>query len=551
MKQALAVLMALMMTVVSLAGCSGEDVGPYQERIDELESAQASDQNNITALNLTVKSLESNVLDLDATIADLNSQIAALDAQITELKSEINYLNEQNTTKKAAIDQMAGDLLILEASKTIIQEQVSSLTSANQFANQEIASLQALASELNETISDLQATIADMEGSSPSVLLVEVYCGMIWPEDSFKAAIYSFVAEYELGYGPSVGCYLDDGNPSYADAAIELEENWDNSGDALAYAQDWVDSNAANYGKDPFDLASVFNTSGGGLGWSDDSNSGNQEEDCAEFQNSEDSANDDGNASSFFEIEENPNPDSPGLKCFSKYVEVFGLGIYAEPGLSDAQVLHAAAILAELLDNDEDGTVDDQALLSRLLNMSAIVPMFDSEQGFDYFADHYTGNGVSAVLFSDEVDPSQPGHWGSDATIEEIMHTINHVGHVSVYPAAFGLEPDSSLLSDAMDVARGGQFVDHPGTYPDEAWYHYDDTTCDYQCMAIEYIYWAQVSNMGILNDTATCDGIANEWEPCSKDLLESMDVLIYALITDSQYHLPQNAPDGEYDPQV
>ena len=82
-------------------------------------------------------------------------------------------------------------------------------------------------------------------------------------------------------------------------------------------------------------------------------------------------------------------------------------------------------------------------------------------------------------------------------------------------------------------------------------WYHYDDTTCDYQCMAIEYIYWAQVSNMGILNDTATCDGIANEWEPCSKDLLESMDVLIYALITDSQYHLPQNAPDGEYDPQV
>ena len=541
MEKTIAILMAILLTTISLAGCTGDETW-YQERIDELESAQASDQNNITALNLTVKSLESNVLDLDATIADLNSQIAALDAQITELKSEINYLNEQNTTKKAAIDQMAGDLLILEASKTIIQEQVSSLTSANQFANQEIASLQALASELNETISDLQATIA---------ALGEVYCGMIWPEDSFKAAVYSFVAEYELDYGSAVGCYLDYVDIEYPNPAIELEDNWDHSGDALAYAQDWVDSNAANYGKDPFDLESEFYTSGGGLGWSDDSNSGNQEGDCAEFQNLEDSANDDGNASSFFEIEENPNPDSPGLKCFSKYVEVFGLGIYAEPGLSDAQVLHAAAILAELLDNDEDGTVDDQALLSRLLNMSAIVPMFDSEQGFDYFADHYTGNGVSAVLFSDEVDPSQPGHWGSDATIEEIMHTINHVGHVSVYPAAFGLEPDSSLLSDAMDVARGGQFVDHPGTYPDEAWYHYDDTTCDYQCMAIEYIYWAQVSNMGILNDTATCDGIANEWEPCSKDLLESMDVLIYALITDSQYHLPQNAPDGEYDPQV
>ena len=64
-------------------------------------------------------------------------------------------------------------------------------------------------------------------------------------------------------------------------------------------------------------------------------------------------------------------------------------------------------------------------------------------------------------------------------------------------------------------------------------------------------MYWAQVSNMGILNDTETCDGIADEWEPCSKELLESMDVLIYSLITDSQYHLPQYAPDGNYSPDT
>jgi hypothetical protein len=69
--------------------------------------------------------------------------------------------------------------------------------------------------------------------------------------------------------------------------------------------------------------------------------------------------------------------------------------------------------------------------------------------------------------------------------------------------------------------------------------------------VAIEYIYWAQVSNMGILNDTATCDGIANEWEPCSKELLESMDVQVFALITDGQYLLPQLAPDGIYNPNL
>jgi len=260
-----------------------------------------------------------------------------------------------------------------------------------------------------------------------------------------------------------------------------------------------------------------------------------------------------GNNSSFFKIEDNPNSGDPGMQHFTKYVEVFGLGIYAESGLTDAQVLHAASVLAELLDNDENGSADDAALLSRLQNMSAMIPMFDSEDSAAYqdFEENYDGEGVSAVLFAQEVDPTQPGHWGSDATVEEIMHTINHVGHVYVYPEAFALEADSSLLSDAMDEARGGQFASPPSNYPEEAWYHYDDSTCDYQCMAIEYMYWAQVSNMGILNDTETCDGIANEWEPCSKELLESMDVLIYALIGDPQYHLPQYAPDGIYSPET
>jgi hypothetical protein len=68
--------------------------------------------------------------------------------------------------------------------------------------------------------------------------------------------------------------------------------------------------------------------------------------------------------------------------------------------------------------------------------------------------------------------------------------------------------------------------------------------------MAIEYLYWAQVANMDLLNDTATCEDIDDEWQPCSKELLESMDVLIYALVTDPQYMLPQIAPDGQYNPE-
>ena len=252
-----------------------------------------------------------------------------------------------------------------------------------------------------------------------------------------------------------------------------------------------------------------------------------------------------------FEIVDNPNSNVSGMSLFTKYIEVLGLGIYAEANVDDAYVLHAAHILAELLDNDEDGEVDDQTLWAELLSQEALVPMFNGEgsPAENEFFENYRGEGVGAVLYNNEIDPAQPGHWGADATIEEIMHTINAVGHRVIYPAAFELDPDSSKLTEAMDVARGGQFISHPGTYPDEAWYHYDDTTCDYGCMAIEYLYWAQVSNMGILDDPQTCSGIANEWEPCSRALLESMDILMFTLITDPQYKLPQLAPNGSYEP--
>ena len=102
-----------------------------------------------------------------------------------------------------------------------------------------------------------------------------------------------------------------------------------------------------------------------------------------------------------------------------------------------------------------------------------------------------------------------------------------------------------------MDTARGGQFLSIPSLYPIEAWYHYDDATCDYECMAIEYMYWSIVSLMGILDDPATCSGISNEWEPCSPSLFQITDVLMYNLITDASYKLPQIAPDGNYCPSL
>ena len=254
-----------------------------------------------------------------------------------------------------------------------------------------------------------------------------------------------------------------------------------------------------------------------------------------------------------FEIQNYSNPNEPALSYFTKYVNVLDcFDIFAESGISDVKIRHAAAVAAELLDNNEDGIVDDPQIKSKLIEHSAMMPliMYEGSNAEDALIEHYEGDGISAVLYNFEIDPNQPGNWGDDASVEEILHTINHVGHTNVYPNAFGLSPNSSLLSEAMDVARGGQFINFPSSYPEDAWYHYDDYTCYYECMAIEYLYWAIVSNMGILNDPQICADIANEWELCTPELFQNTDELVYSLITNPIYMLPLNAPDGNYCPE-
>lgn len=257
-----------------------------------------------------------------------------------------------------------------------------------------------------------------------------------------------------------------------------------------------------------------------------------------------------------FQIEQNPNSDIQAVTQFSKYINVFNcLHIYAESSISDEKVLHVAAIAAELLDNDEDGVIDDDDIKNELLSKYTIMPVFAYEGSsaedvlFDSFDKLMDDNNfcAGAVLYNNEVDPSNPGFWGYDASVEEVLHTINWCSHVEIYPDIFGLDPNSSLMSDAMDIARGGQFLTIPSNYPEQSWYHYDDSTCDYQCMAMEYLYWCIVTNMGLLDNNMICSGISDEWELCTAEEFEATDVLMHAIITNPEYKIPQLAPDGNY----
>ena len=89
-----------------------------------------------------------------------------------------------------------------------------------------------------------------------------------------------------------------------------------------------------------------------------------------------------------------------------------------------------------------------------------------------------------------------------------------------------------------------------PNPYPAEAWYHYDDWTCDYGCMATEYVYWALTSLLGGQSYPGRCDAIDHEWELCTPEQVMATDVAVTALLQESGYVLPTVLPDGTYEPE-
>ena len=260
---------------------------------------------------------------------------------------------------------------------------------------------------------------------------------------------------------------------------------------------------------------------------------------------------------------------SGGLK---RYTSVFGVNVFATSDTPDDKLVRSVNVLAEYLDNDADGLVDNALVLQALLSVNASLIMSDTEDDFDRSLDELPerfhesvedGDILFVALFADEVPPNE----GPDASLEEILHLITQAGYARAYPDAFG-EEKGSEIANYMDVARGGHFAegdpsdceDDPdenwatgqcaippnGVYPDDAWYTYTDTTCSYDCMITEYTYWAITSVLGAQSNR--CDDIADEWVLCTASQVESRDNGVYRLLGDTSFALPTRIPKGDYD---
>jgi hypothetical protein len=232
------------------------------------------------------------------------------------------------------------------------------------------------------------------------------------------------------------------------------------------------------------------------------------------------------------------------LKKYNRKVVVFGIDIYAVPDVTDLNLLYTANVMAQYLDNDEDGTPDNQTVIDEMIENKAFMVLWEKQRDIPTF---FPSDRTGQDLGNDETNPAyvEGGKTGRfDAGLEEVLHIITHAGYSQVYPNVFG-ESQGSKIADAMDIARDGQFTSIPSSYSANAWYTYDDRTCDYECQVTEYFYWALTSVLGAQENRL--DEIEQEWKLNTKEKVELTDLPVYQLLTDSLYHLPTILPDGTY----
>ena len=237
--------------------------------------------------------------------------------------------------------------------------------------------------------------------------------------------------------------------------------------------------------------------------------------------------------------------DKNYFKYFCKKTDVFGIKVYATENVDNDKILHAASILAEYLDNDEDGIIDNQRIVDKLIEKKAWILMAEDESESRAAIRFPIGNRFFLVLYEEEVSIIN-GSPRFDASLEEILHLITQYGYAEVYPNKFG-ENKNSEIAKAMDEARGGYFKNVPNSYPSSAWYTYDDKTCNYSCQITEYTYWALTSILGAQEFPGRLEEIQNEWKLNTKEKVKNTDSQAYRLLTDSEFKFPTYLPDGKY----
>lgn len=234
-----------------------------------------------------------------------------------------------------------------------------------------------------------------------------------------------------------------------------------------------------------------------------------------------------------------------GYDVFNRKVVVFNISIYAFSTVEDTKLLHFANILAQYLDNDEDGVVDNLIVHNALKANNSFLFIWKTEAERDSFIipNAHNGKNIGADVINSIWHTN--GHTGDfDDSLEITWSFMSSFGYEVGYPLVFGSQSNSEM-SMAMDVARGGNFQTPPAVYPSNAWYTKSDVSCNYECQITSYNYWALSSMLGAQKNRLT--DIQDEWKLNTSSEVQNNDVKAWIIFTNTIYNLPTTLPDGTY----
>ena len=249
-------------------------------------------------------------------------------------------------------------------------------------------------------------------------------------------------------------------------------------------------------------------------------------------------------------------------------VKSFGIEICAMPKVEDKFLNHAKKIMDKLVDYNNDGVVDNQKVIDKIISTGSVFAIFRSERevykfenvfypeevmeemdkiirknGLDFDSDEDEDKidalleqnfGTFLAVFTEEMNLTSRGKtW--DPTIEEALHLITHMGYAQAYPNVFGQNKHSEIAK-LMDEARGGYFEKAQQRYPSGAYYTYEDDSCTYACQITEFTYWAITSLRG--QQTERGNEISEEWQLYTPEKIRSKAPKLEKLLTKDEYKI-------------
>lgn len=187
---------------------------------------------------------------------------------------------------------------------------------------------------------------------------------------------------------------------------------------------------------------------------------------------------------------------------FSRCAMPFGVLLAADDRMPDAYLALAAAVLAEMLDQDRDGVPDDAALVALLKDrdvawLAMPTDRRDWERRQLPRLQRVLGYDIVIPAWWLDVRPDGPDPRGRAVTVEEVHHFITQFGLSRLHPRIFGVEDWTSVI--ARETARAKcVFWQHPENdcpgRPAESPGDCSDPNCD----VVEFFQQAVVLRAGM-----------------------------------------------------